>query len=123
MKLILSSFVIAMLTANFASGAPPEKRAIAVKPVPVGRPFDQSGKVSMHRGQPCTSQIMFDFRGTKSTATIWLAARMHESKKLTDAVKRRKHVHISGTWQRGRTHGCGYVNVTRVEIEKSFLFW
>ncbi len=63
---------------------------------------------------------MFDLRRTGSR-TVWLAAPMGESKILTEAAERRRRVHISGKWRRGKERGCGYVEVTNVEVLKSIF--
>ena len=118
MRSTLVSFATVMLTTGFASCAQPGKATAATRSSPVGTNFDASGRVSLHLGQPCTSQIMFDFRGARSTSIVWLAAPKRESTILTDAARHRRHVHVTGVWQRGRARGCGYVNVARVELRK-----
>jgi hypothetical protein len=91
------------------------------KTAPAGTGFNQNGKVTLHRGEPCTSQIMFDFHPVDSKAVIWLAAGAHESKKLTAAAGDRRRLRVSGVWKRGRLTGCSYVDVTKVTVEKSWL--
>jgi hypothetical protein len=118
MKSVRSSFVIVFVTAGLAGCAQPEKQVIAAKASRVGLRFDNVGKVTLHRGQPCTPQIMFDFEKRNSNASVYLAAGMHESKLLTDAAKHRKEVHVIGLWKRGRDKGCSYVKAKNVTPEK-----
>ena len=121
MKAILTTLTVATLSAGFASCAQPQRAPSPAQASRTGWRFESTGEVSLHPGQPCTSQIMFDFQPAKSRQLLWLAAPIRESQMLTDASKRRRRVHIAGIWQRGKTSGCSYVNVTRVEIQKSFL--
>ncbi len=118
MKSVRSSFVIAFITAGLAGCAQPEKTVITAKASRVGLRFDNVGKVTLHRGQPCTPQIMFDFEKRNSNASVYLAAGMHESKLLTDAAKHRKEVHVTGLWKHGRDKGCSYVEVKNVTPQK-----
>jgi hypothetical protein len=85
---------------------------------PAGTGFNQNGKITLHRGEPCTSQIMFDFHPVSSKAVIWLAASAHDSTKLTDAAREHRRVRINGVWKRGRHTGCAYVDVKKVAVEK-----
>jgi hypothetical protein len=117
MKNIGSSLVIVAIAVGFASCAQPEKPEVVAKAAPLGSHFDDVGKVKLHDGEPCTSQIMFDFRGANLGRTVWLAARMRETKILTDASKRGRRVHVWGAWQRGRDKACSYVHVTKVSTE------
>ena len=87
-----------------------------MKAAPAGSRFDQIGRVSLYAGEPCTTQIMFDFQSAGST--IRLGAPMRETKILTDAAKRNRRVHVSGKWRRGGQSNCSYVEVTTVEITK-----
>src|SRR5437764_5402221 len=57
---------------------------LLAKTGPGGMRFDEKGKVTLHRGEPCTSQIMFDFHPADSRTVVWLAADAHDSAKLTD---------------------------------------
>lgn len=68
----------------------------------------------MHPGQPCASQIMFDFRITGARSIFQVAATMRETKVLTEAAKQNRRVRIWGNWQHGAA-GCDYVHVTKVE--------
>jgi hypothetical protein len=117
MKSIWGSVPVLAITAVFASCAQPPKPGALDKASPVGSRFDGVGRVTLHAGQPCTSQIMFDFRTTSSN-TVWLAAPMRETKILTEAASRRHRVHISGKWRRGKQTGCSYVDVTKVDSWK-----
>jgi hypothetical protein len=92
-------------------------KAVA-KAAPPGSGFDGVGKVTMHAGQPCTPQIMFDFHGAHSSRSVWLAARMNETKLLTGAARVARRVHVWGVWKRGKDKNCNYVDVTKVEPQK-----
>ena len=117
MKKFLSSLLIAgAALAGMAGCAQIKKPAAQVRPVPVGVRFDQIGLVTLYAGEPCTSQIMFDFRGSRST--IWLAAPKQETKILTEAARNRRRVHISGKWRRGAQSNCSYVEVTSAEVTR-----
>ena len=61
---------------------------------------------------------MFDFHALNSRSSVWLAARMDETKLLTDAARHRKRVHVSGIWKRGKDKNCDYVTVTKVTVER-----
>ena len=86
-----------------------------------GARFAGRGKVTMHRGEPCTSQIMFDFRPLDSKGLIWMAASAHDSAKLTEAAGAHRRVQISGVWRRGQHADCGYVEVTKLVLERSWF--
>jgi hypothetical protein len=105
-----------------ASCAQPERRPPIVKASPVGSAFDEMGRVALHPGQPCTPQIMFDFRSTGSSRLVWLAAPMKATNLLTDAARHRRRVHVSGVWRRGKEQTCNYVHVTKVEVASSRFF-
>jgi len=62
---------------------------------------------------------MFVFHGGRSTS-VSIAAPFHVSKILTDAARDHKTVHVSGKWRRGKAPGCNYVEVTQVEMQRSF---
>lgn len=100
---------------SLASCTQPEKVAAPAKASLRGSRVSAVGKVTMHAGQPCTSQIMFDFRITGARSIVQLAAPMRETKLLTEAVNRNRRVRIWGNWQRGAAPGCNYINVTRAE--------
>jgi hypothetical protein len=114
MKLRLSSFAIAVVAMALASCAQPEKTAAPAKASRMGSRVSAVGKVAMHGGQPCSSQIMFDFRITGARSTFQLAAPMRESKLLTEAANRNRRVRVWGSWR--HSGGCDYVEVTRVEL-------
>ncbi len=119
MKPILNWLAIAIMAVGFAGCAQSENKpapATATKTMLASSGFDEIGIVSMHAGQPCTPQIMFDFRSASSRAIVSLAAKMSDSKVLTQAAKRGSRVHVSGTWQHGKDKSCSYVNVTRVSV-------
>lgn len=79
--------------------------------------FEGDGRVSFHKGQPCSPQIMFDLQvATLPKQVVWVAAPHKESEILNDAVKYRRRVHISGTWKRGRDKQCNFVSVIRVTV-------
>lgn len=115
MKTLRSLFAIALVAGVLTSCTQPEKVAAPSKASPRGSRVSAVGKVTMHAGQPCTSQIMFDFRITGARSIFQVAAPMRETKLLTEAVKRNRRVHIWGNWQHGPAPGCDYVHVTKVE--------
>src|SRR5205085_11362551 len=86
-----------------------------------GASFNGRGKITLHRGEPCTSQIMFDFHPLSSTAIVWLAAGAHDSAKLTEAAGAHRRVRITGTWKRGQHAGCAYVELKKLVLERSWL--
>jgi hypothetical protein len=87
-----------------------------VKAAPVGLRFDQVGRVALYAGEPCASQIMFDFRGAGST--VWLAAPRSETDILTDAARKGRRVHVLGKWRHGGQSNCSYVEVTSAELTR-----
>jgi len=93
-----------------------KKPTAQAKAMAAGLRFDQVGRVSLYAGQPCTTQIMFEFHGASST--VWLAAPMWQTKILTDAANKSRSVHISGKWRRGGDSNCSYVEVTSAELTK-----
>ena len=101
-------------------GACAPTNGLMAKTGPAGTRYNSNGKVTLHRGQPCTSQIMFDFHPVGSKSIIWLAAGSHESKKLTEAASRHRGVRVTGVWKRGRDTGCGYVDIEKVTVEATF---
>lgn len=115
-KPLVSMFAAVAAMAGMAGCAQIKKPVTQMRAMPTGLRFDQVGRVSMYAGEPCTPQIMFDFRGAGST--VWLAAPMHESKVLTDAAKKNRRVHISGKWRHGGQPNCSYVAVTNVELTR-----
>jgi hypothetical protein len=115
MKTIFSSSAILVIALGFAGCAEPAKMAAVTKAAPVGSRFEGTGRISLHDGEPCTPQIMFDFKPAGSSRMVWLAAPMHESKFLTEAANRHRSIHVSGTWHRGKDTGCSYVSVTKTE--------
>src|SRR5437870_30618 len=103
-KPLVSLFIAAAVLAGMAGCAQIKKPVAQARAMPTGLRFDQVGRVSLYAGEPCASQIMFDFQGAESTVS--LAAPMHETKILTDAAKRNWRVHISGRWRRGGQSNC-----------------
>lgn len=120
MNVLLRSLSILAIAVVLASCAEPQKARPAIKAAASGTSFNQVGKVTFYQGQPCTSQIMFVF-GEGRSASIPLAASMRETKILTDAAHRNRRVRVSGKWRHSKQPGCAYVEVTQVEVPKSFL--
>jgi len=117
MKKFLSSWVIAgAALAGMAGCAQIKKPAAQARAVPAGLRFDQFGSVTLYPGEPCTPQIMFNFRSAGST--VWLGAPKHETKVLTEAAKSNRRVHISGKWRRAGQSNCSYVEVTSAEVTR-----
>ena len=115
-KFLLHSFIAGATLAGMAGCAQIKKPAAQVRAVPTGVRFDQVGSVTMYPGEPCTPQIMFNFRSSRST--VWLGALKHETKILTEAAKNNRRVHISGKWRRGGQSNCSYVEVTSAEVTR-----
>jgi hypothetical protein len=115
-KFLLHPLIAGATLAGIAGCAQVKKPLAQARAVPTGLRFDQVGSVTMFPGEPCTPQIMFNFRGAGST--VWLGAPKHETKILTEAAKNRRHVHISGKWRHGGVSDCSYVQVTSVEITR-----
>jgi hypothetical protein len=117
MKKFSLTWIIAVAAlAGMAGCAQIKQPAPQVRAAPTGLRFDQVGLVALFPGEPCTSQIMFNFRSAGSTA--WLAAPKHETKILTEAAKNNQRVHISGKWRRGGQSNCSYVEVTSAEVTR-----
>ena len=114
----MSILAVAILLASCGEPERPRTAAISARPRVAGD-FDEVGKVSLFEGESCASQIMFVFRGGRSTS-VSIAAPFHVSKMLTDAARDRKTVHVSGKWRHGNAPGCSYVEATQVEVRKSF---
>jgi hypothetical protein len=85
-----------------------------------GGEFDEIGKVTLFPGESCASQIMFVFRGAKSTS-VSIAAPFKQSRVLTDAAHDHNTVHVIGRWRHGKALDCWYVEATQVvAVKKSF---
>src|SRR6266699_879063 len=115
-KLLLHWFIAGTALAGMAGCAQVKKPAVPVKAAVVGSRFDQVGWVKLYAGEPCTSQIMFDFHCAGST--VWLAAPRRETEILADAAKKNRRVHISGKWRRGGQSNCSYVEATSAELAR-----
>jgi len=115
-KFLLNLFIAGTALVAIAGCAQIKKPPVQARAVPAGLRFDQVGRVSLYAGEPCTPQIMFDFRGTRSTA--WLAAPRNETDILTDAAKKNRPVHVLGKWRRGGQSNCSYVEVTAAEVTR-----
>ena len=115
-KFLLNLLIAAAALAGMAGCAQIKKPPAQAKAMATGLHFDQVGRVSLYVGQPCTTQIMFEFHGASST--VWLGAPMWQTKILTDAANRNQRVHISGKWRRGGESHCSYVEVTSTELAR-----
>jgi hypothetical protein len=115
-KLLVNFLVAGAALAAMVGCAHVKKPAAQVKAMAAGLRFDQVGRVLLYVGEPCTTQIMFEFHSARST--VWLAAPMWETKILTDAANKNWPVHISGKWRRGGESNCSYVEVTSAELAK-----
>jgi hypothetical protein len=115
-KFLLTSFIAGVALAGMAGCAQIKKPAALVRAVPAGVRFDQVGSVTLYPGEPCTPQIMFNFRSARTT--VWLGAPKHETRILTEAAKNNRPVHISGKWRRGGQSNCSYVEVTSAEVTR-----
>jgi hypothetical protein len=115
-KFLLHWLIAGAALAGMAGCAQVKKPSAQVRAATVGSRFDQVGRVTLYAGEPCTSQIMFDFHGAGST--IWLAAPRNETDILTDAAKKNRGVHIRGKWRRGGQSKCSYVEVTNAELTR-----
>ena len=115
-NLFLTWFIGAAALAGMAGCAQIKKPPAQARAVPTGLRFDQVGSVTLFPGEPCTPQIMFNFRSGGST--VWLGAPKQETRILTDAAKNNRRVHISGKWRRGAQSNCSYVEVTSAEVTR-----
>ena len=115
-KFLLNCVIGIAAVAGIAGCAQIKKPAPQARAVPTGLRFDQVGSVTLFPGEPCTPQIMFNFRSGGST--VWLGAPKQETKILTEAAKNNRRVHISGKWRRGGLSNCSYVEVTSVDLTR-----
>jgi hypothetical protein len=115
-KSSLNLLIAAAVLTLTAGCAQIKKPAAEVGAAAVGSHFDQIGWVSLYAGEPCAPQIMFDFRGTRST--VLLAAPRRETEILTGAAIKSERVHILGRWRRGGPSKCSYVQVARAELTR-----
>src|SRR5438093_12780645 len=81
-KFLLRSFIAGAALAGIAGCAQIKKPAAQAKAMATGLRFDQVGRVSLYASEPCTTQIMFEFHGARST--VWLAAPLWETKIIDD---------------------------------------
>src|ERR1044071_3853854 len=111
----IAGLVLAVVTGltGIAGCAQIKRPAVQTKAAALGSRFDQIGWVSLYAGEPCAPQVMFDFHGIRSMAS--LAAPRRETEILTDAAKKNRRVHVLGKWRRGGQSKCSYVEVTSVE--------
>src|SRR5215475_5978791 len=115
-KLLLNWIITGAALAGIAGCAQIKRPAAQVRAVLSGLRFDQVGLVTLFPGEPCTPQIMFNFRSAGSTVS--LGAPKHETKILTEAAKNNRRVHISGKWRRGGQSNCSYVEVTSADVTR-----
>jgi hypothetical protein len=115
-KFLLNVLVAAAVLNGMADCAQIKKPAPQVNAAAVGLRFDQVGRISLYAGEPCTPQIMLNFRGTRSTVS--LAAPRRETEILTNAASKNQRVHILGRWRRSAQSQCSYVEVTRAELTR-----
>src|SRR5215470_17559646 len=115
-NLSLTLLIAGATLAGMAGCAQMKKPPAQTTAVPTGVRFDQVGSVTLFPGEPCTPQIMFNFRSAGST--VWLAAPKHETKILTEAARNSRRVHVSGKWRRGGLSSCSYVEVTSAEVTR-----
>ena len=115
-KLLLIWVIAGAALAGMAGCAQIKKPPAQARAAAVGAHFDQVGSIALYPGEPCTPQIMFNFRSGGST--IRLGAPKHESKILTEAARNDRRVHISGKWRHGGESNCSYVEVTSAEVTR-----
>ena len=115
-KNLLIRVIAGAALVGMAGCAQTKKPATQARAVPTGVRFDKVGSVTLYPREPCTPQIMFNFRSAGST--VWLGASKYETKILTEAAKNNQRVHISGKWRRGGQSNCSYVEVTSAELTR-----
>jgi hypothetical protein len=111
MKTFLNLVIVIAVSGGFAACAATKRNVASA--ATTGKSFEGIGRVAFHRGQPCASQIMFDF-DIGLGSTVWLAANENETKSLTEAARRHRRVRVAGTWRKGKEKNCGYVSVKSV---------
>jgi hypothetical protein len=116
MKQFLTRFIAMAALVGMVGCAQIKKPVTQPTAVPAGVRFDQVGSVTLFPGEPCTPQIMFNFRSAGST--VLLGAPKHETRILTEAAKDNQRVHISGRWRHGGQTNCSYVEVTSAEVTR-----
>lgn len=112
MKRILVFLALTSLLGAVGSCAEPKPRGKSMAAAMSGR-FEAVGRVTLHPGQPCAPQIMFDF-DMGFGQRIWLAAGAKETSVLTSAAQHHRRVHVSGTWRHGKDKDCRYVSVATI---------
>jgi hypothetical protein len=118
MKTVFKSMLVVSICLFFANCAQTEARTpVVVKAAPIGSHFDGMGRVTLHQGQPCAPQVMFNFQPRNARTQIGLAARFQESRVLTEAARRGRRIHVMGVWRHGRDKRCAYVEVAKVTEE------
>jgi hypothetical protein len=118
MKAILRTMLVVGISFIFANCAQTEARTpVAIKAVASGSHFDAVGRISLHQGEPCAPQVMFNFQPRNAKTQVWLAARLQDSRLLTEAARRGRRVHILGVWRHGRDKHCAYVEVAQATQE------
>jgi hypothetical protein len=118
-KSLVRQAAIITIALDLAFGATPAVLS-ATSPA-IGTSFNARGKITLHRGEPCTSQIVFDFHPLNSNAMVWMAAGAHDSAKLTEAAGAHRRVRVTGVWRHGQRPGCAYVEVNKLVAERSWL--
>jgi hypothetical protein len=116
MRLWMTFVFAGIAVAGMAGCAQVKKPAAQAKAMPTGLRFDQVGRVALYAGEPCTSQIVFEFHGASST--VWLAARRSESDTLTEAANTKQRVRVLGKWRHGGQRNCSYVEAASVELTR-----
>lgn len=116
MRNISFTLIAVAVLAGMSGCAQIKKPPAQARAVPTGLRFDQVGSVTLFPGEPCTPQIMFNFRSSEST--VWLGAPKQESGILTRAAKNHQRVHVSGKWRHGAQSNCSYVEVTSAEVTR-----
>jgi hypothetical protein len=113
MRSIFNSILVTTVAAIVTSCAQTEARTPA-KAAPAGSSFDETGRVTLHQGEPCAPQVMFSLTA-QFKKPVALAAPFRQSRILTEAARAGRRVHVAGVWRHGRHKDCGYVEVLRVD--------
>ena len=105
--------ILPLLVLLAMTGCAEPKAQPAKTVAPSSSHFEGIGRVSLHRGQPCAPQIMFDF-DLGLGERVWLAVGAKQETLLLDAARRHQRVRLAGVWRRGAGRDCRYVSVTAV---------